>query len=312
MKYFTIGSQPGADYSTLATFFAATKTAIGTDVDAPYVVLLQNETHVFGDTTGGTVDSSHYYILRPLGKYWQGEEDVTGCVILQFPDASVNLLPYTQIYGCVFTSIALTSASRLFLTSTNSKIYNCLYHNIVCSTNTSSSKTMCFNLGCASYNCVWNNITLSNTNSGAFILELFGDKYNCVVKNIAFIGTGSKNVDLEDTLYNTFFDCGYSHSLLSVDVMKNCAFMSGIFTGGTPDSSNFYPQSDVNYFDPDGYYASSTCQLHGSGIYPETSFGSVNGIEYWPWEWYDVGLVYFKKNTLVLTQNNQSIIFRTK
>lgn len=313
MKYFTIGSSP-ADYSTLATFYAGTYPAILTDVDAPYVALLKAETHTFPDTMSAIdTDSSHYYIFQPLGKYWQGEEDTTGCVILS--GTGNNTIPYySKVYGCVFTSSIITDNNLSVIAGDNCGVFNCLFIDYSINRTNTKSTTITFGKDSVNFNffnCVWNNITMTSTSSKGLNINVGGNLYNCVMKNIIMNAVGTKVVRPFGNVYNAFFDSGHTHNLTSVGTLKNCAFMSGVFSGGTPDSSNFYPYNDATHFAVGGYYASPTCPLKGSGMYPEVNFGSINGVEYWPYEWNDVGPLYFKKNVLLFRQNNQNLIFQT-
>ena len=345
--YFIIGSGVDADYSTLETFVAATS-GIKLDSNVPYVALLQDHVHTFGSLEDGAsigdgTDEDHYYIFKPQNKLWQGEEDTTDCVILQ-PRGEIlrtyNFPYFSRIYNVVFEGETIIEDDKndYIINSQGTIVNGCLFKSFgFYSTSTGKAYKLEFfsgNLIVRDYNylnnCVFTDIALSGAQSNNEPYINFNNIVNnSVFKNISNYHTYPHNAKIKiGHCYNTLFDTDIDISLaLSPASISNNAFTSsGIIDGNNDDQFVYY--DTTNHYISGTYLTADTALGKGSGIdtvdnpgwlttaYDNKNFsmnpGSINGLEYWPYNWYDVGPLYFTKNILVLTQNDQSIIFRTK
>jgi hypothetical protein len=332
MKYFIIGSGVGADYSAIDTFISATLSGVLlADPDAPYVGLLQKQTHILNDTAtqytvsgvpvNGT-NQSHYYIFKPLETHWKGSEDISDCTTINSQQSIAGILPwYTKIYGCVITASSSGSASSLgVLNGYGTSVYNCLFDNVyLIYTGSAKSPNLVLGAGIEGtpnnfYNCVWNTITLNATSAAKpCIISLDGNHYNCAVKNVTITpkAGGSGIFVLSNASYNSIYaNSGICVGSIQSSIVKNNAFVENKFTT-SPDATNFTPYDATNHYQSSYYYPSINSQLYGSGVYPGFNYGSINGIEYWPYMRYDVGPLYFKKTVLYFRQNNKTLVLRT-
>ena len=332
MKYFTIGSD--SDYTTLATFFNGELANLLAETDPnnlPYVGLLKAETHTCADINISTTTATHYFVLRPLNKKWQGAEDSTDCATIQLQSTGTQRIPYyTIIENCIFTlSTSSSNASRTILASTGSTIKNCLFNSIVFN-NTASTKGFDLIIGTWTtipnrfYNCVWNNVSIIN-DSGTDPAEknriiFSGNKYHCIIQNLTFTGAPQRNIVLNDVTFNSLIENiteggGATHDVVlgAGHTTEYNGFTNDNFDSESPSATNIieFEFKDIDYFISDTYLPKNDNPSNIRGGDPQIPLSTINGVEYWPYLWWNMGLLYFR-DILLLTQNNKYLIFRTK
>lgn len=336
MQTFIIGSGAGADYSTIYNFVWATCSGIKTDSNVPYVGLLQPQEHSLASLpyqSGAAqyyTDETHYYVFRPQNKQWEGTTDIADCAVIILGTTSSSFYSpiYTQWHNLVFSvtsGIVAADTSRSYLNSTYSLHKNCLFYNIMYRNTDDKVRGMYIGDAITDpnffVNCVFNNIGISGalvTDNTTFLLRFGGIHINSICDNIWLysppVATGilSFGYDTGSSLWNIVVDNNGLQTSLQCPIY-NCAFTKSNIEYGPPSSTNLMLNYNMtNHYATGGYWMSDLAMGKESGVYPGANYGSINGVDYWPYTWYDLGPLYYQKRILTLTQNGQSLVFRTK
>jgi hypothetical protein len=210
------------------------------------------------------------------------------------------------------------------LVGQNSTIESCLITEISFINTDDKDRSVGFGAGPSNTakfnNCVFRNIhTSAEISDDDHTVYIYGSVNNCVVENWTFDLLPGVSGGIGHS-YGSFYN-----SLIDNSGLRMPSSLSSNFFNCMLKTSEYVDQSRYNQavngncifnydFGPDmvagEYRVAENTIPKESGTYPNTKMGTLNQIDYWPYGWYDVGPLYYKKDTLVLTQNNQSIVLR--